>query len=384
VSRKRDWLFVQSTTELGGAEQALLNFFVGSEDLARSSAVVTLGFGEGDLPARLKGSGVQVIQLPRARLRSPGRVGSTILAIARCAREFDVRAVVGNGSHPQIFASIAARIAGLPSIYYVHTRYRTPLRLNHALDQVSLLGKVDVFIANSEATRASLRALRPAVPSQVVYPGTTTMAVPRPIAAKVRSDLGVADDEVLFAAFGRLQNGKGQDIFIEAAARIAVQCPSARFLVVGGTVFGLEPEYASDLRRQVARAGLERRLLFAGHRADVPAVMAACDVVVMPSRYFESFGMVVIEGGAQGKPSIATRCGGPEETVVDGVTGCLVAPDDAERLADAMRAVANDPGLRARMGAAAKERVESRFTAHAAGEALIAALHWGTESSRRD
>ena len=126
------------------------------------------------------------------------------------------------------------------------------------------------------------------------------------------------EGEVLFGVFGRLQRWKGQDVFVEAAAEVARRHPQARFAIVGGSVFGLEPEFLEGLKRRVAELNLVDRLVFTGFRKDVAALMAACDVVCHTSRVPEPFGLVVIEAMMLGRPVIATRGGGPSEIIDSG------------------------------------------------------------------
>src|SRR6516225_3788041 len=83
---ERDFLFVQSTTEVGGAERVLLNLFEASPELRRRSLIATLGFGSGDLPERLRLLGAEVVEIPRARLRQPLRLVGTINSLRRLAR----------------------------------------------------------------------------------------------------------------------------------------------------------------------------------------------------------------------------------------------------------------------------------------------------------
>ena len=100
--------------------------------------------------------------------------------------------------------------------------------------------------------------------------------------------------------------------------------------------------------------------LFLGIRRDVPALLAACDVLVMASRW-EGLGLVFLEAMAAGRPCLATRVSAIPEVVVDGETGLLVPPDDPPALADGLVRLAGDPTLRARLGAAGRARVAERF-----------------------
>src|SRR4051812_38708192 len=168
----RDFLFVQSTTEVGGAETVLLNLFSSSAELRDRSVIANLGFGDGDVPARLRGMGAEVVDLPRARLRQPGRVLRVLCALRKLIRERAVKVVIANGAHPQILGGAAARLAGAKSVFLVNMIHAHPLWKNGALDVAAVSGPCDLMLANSRASEATLRLLRPGVDKAVLYPGT--------------------------------------------------------------------------------------------------------------------------------------------------------------------------------------------------------------------
>ena len=116
-----------------------------------------------------------------------------------------------------------------------------------------------------------------------------------------------------------------------------------------------------------------------GFRSDVAALMAACDIFVLPAPA-EPFGLVLIEAMAMGKPVIAAAAGGPLEIVADGETGLLFEPGDAASLAAAMRRLLENPDLRQRMGQAGRRRYEEMFTAQRMAENMAAVY----ESMNRD
>ena len=151
-----------------------------------------------------------------------------------------------------------------------------------------------------------------------------------------------------------------------------VRCPEARFLVVGGALFGLEQQYPADLRRDAERRGLTRALTFTGYRADIGRFFNATDVVVQASIEPEAFGMVLLEAMAAGRPVIATNHGGPREIVVHGETGFLVPPNRADLLAESILTLVQDPSLRLRMGRAGAARFEAQFLASRMAERLQA------------
>jgi glycosyltransferase involved in cell wall biosynthesis len=161
---------------------------------------------------------------------------------------------------------------------------------------------------------------------------------------------------------GRLQRWKGAHVFLEAAARVRRDVPAARFLVVGGALFGLEAAYEGELHALARGLGLGEDVRFTGQQADPGPFLAAADVIVHSSVCPEAFGLVVLEGMAHGKPVVASAAGGPEEIVEPGVTGRLVPPNDADALAQALITLMRDDSLRAEMGRAARERAERCFS----------------------
>jgi len=107
---------------------------------------------------------------------------------------------------------------------------------------------------------------------------------------------------------------------------------------------------------------LRRCVEISGYRSDVPDILAASDICVLPSTLPDSFPTVVLEAMAAGKPVVATNWGGSREMVVDGETGYLVPVDDASVMADRLRLLAEYPDLRRQMGEAGQRRAEELFT----------------------
>lgn len=179
----------------------------------------------------------------------------------------------------------------------------------------------------------------------------------------IRLELGISGGALIVLTAARLQRWKGVHVFLDAAAGVITSHPNVCFVIVGGTLFGLEADYRLQLHQQVARSNLSDAVRFAGFQSDMPRFYAAADVVVHSSIEPEPFGMVLVEAMACGKPVIASDAGGPREIVENGVTGLLVPPGDAARLADAISILLSDPERRRRMGQAGAARVRDRFSA---------------------
>jgi glycosyltransferase involved in cell wall biosynthesis len=156
----------------------------------------------------------------------------------------------------------------------------------------------------------------------------------------------------LVLTLSRLDPQKGLPFLIEAARMV----PEATFVVAG------EGRDRKVLEDQAASLAAEGRLVLLGHRDDIPELLAACDLFVLPS-LFEGLPISVLEAMAAGKPVVATRIGGTDEAVLDEVTGLLVPPGDPVSLAGAVRRTLADPVAARRMGEAGRARILSDFSA---------------------
>jgi glycosyltransferase involved in cell wall biosynthesis len=142
---------------------------------------------------------------------------------------------------------------------------------------------------------------------------------------------------------------------VEAAGQLWARLPNLTVSIVGD-VFGTEHHFRERLERRIGELGLEDVVTLMGERRDALEIMATSDVVVVPSRRAEPFGMVIVEAMALGRPVIATDAGGPAEIITDRVNGLLVQPGSAGALADAIAWLADDPERARRLGEAGRHR----------------------------
>lgn len=157
---------------------------------------------------------------------------------------------------------------------------------------------------------------------------------------------------------GRLVRDKGFDLALVAFALLQDQFPLAEMVIAGN---GAAKEQLED---QAQGLGIGARVTFPGwvKHEDVQALINEANVVVMPSRWEEAFGLVALEAALMERPVIATRVGGLPEVVVDGVTGIVVEKEDSEGLAAAMGRLLRNPEEAMTMGRAARARAEDMFT----------------------
>src|SRR6185312_7523386 len=157
--------------------------------------------------------------------------------------------------------------------------------------------------------------------------------------SRVRAELGIEAGRPVLAIIGRLHPVKGHRALLGMLPAIVRSCPEALLLVIGD---GPERGNCEALTRTL---GLSRHVRFLGRRSDVPRLLSAIDLVLMPSQS-EGLGLAAIEALAAARPVIAFAAGGLPEVVTDGLNGRLVPPGDGQAFANAVIETLRDPGRR--------------------------------------
>lgn len=180
--------------------------------------------------------------------------------------------------------------------------------------------------------------------------------------APARAALALADDDFLMVTLGRVVERKGHHVAAKALELLPPDVQDRLIWYVVGPEN--DPEYA--LRIKALTAGSSVRCVFTGGvpAAEVETILSAADLFCLPAVWgrqgeFEGFGLVYLEAGLRGVPSIGTMVGGIPDAVLDGVTGLLIPPDDAAQLAEAITKVKRDPGLRRKLADQALEHARS-------------------------
>jgi len=180
----------------------------------------------------------------------------------------------------------------------------------------------------------------------------------------LRQRLGLPRRVPVVGTVARLAPQKGLNYLVQAAGLLPP--PRRPFFVVVG-----DGPLRAELERLVAATGVTQNFLFTGRRDDLPALLNAFDLFVLPSLY-EGLGLALLEAMAAARPVVATAVGGIPEVVVDGETGILVPPRDAGALAAAIDRLLTDNELATRMGQAGRERVGKYFTVEKMARAVMA------------
>ncbi|MCE5273083.1 glycosyltransferase family 4 protein, partial [bacterium] len=260
-------------------------------------------------------------------------------------------------SRDLLLVEAACSLAGLRPALILHKHIASAGNKKDSLHRM-LYGRLDTVIAVSDFVKKSLLASCPVEPAKVrvLHFGLDPERFAAPGSldpserARVRCELGAeSDDNVLAAVIGRLERRKGQDTFLRAATLALEQEPRLRFALAGQA----EGDWGRELEALTRSLGLEERVTLAGHRSDMRAVLAALDILVVPSLE-EAFGLSAVEGMLAGLPVVAARAGALPEFVIEGRSGALVPPADPPALAGALTRLAADPDSRRALGSRAR------------------------------
>jgi glycosyltransferase involved in cell wall biosynthesis len=293
------------------------------------------------------------------RMRGAWAVGAG-LALRRLMRERRVDVVHTHSSVDSWVAGVAARSLGLAVVRSRHVSIPIPRRralVYHLADRIVTSGDaVAGIVAAAGVPPERIVAIGPGVDTQRFHPGVSGSAV--------RAELGLTGPAIGLVA--NIRGSKGHRFFLEAAREVLRTRADARFVIVGdGVGFG-------DVRRRVEELGLGACVRMTGFRRDIPEVMAALDVLVLPSVKSEAMSQVIPQALAVGTPVVGTTVGGTPELVRDGETGRLVPPADAAALARAILDLLRDPeGARA-MARRGQAEVLARHSMEAAMTRLVA------------
>jgi len=259
-------------------------------------------------------------------------------------------------------AAFAARILKIPVVIMTYHWLATHEGdwLRRKIENLSMRC-LDMFIAVSESTKKAWIERTGIKPDhvRVIYNGIDIkkFSVTSPLDSSLfKSKLEFKDSDIIIGLTARLTPVKGHQYLIEAAPQIIKEVPNAHFVFTGDGVA------REELKEMAKRLGVDEHIKFLGFRKNVAEITAVYDIAVLPSVALESFGLVLAEAMALGKPVVATNFSGIPEVVTDGVHGFLVPRYDAKALAEAILRLLTNKELTNQMGQAAQKRVHEHFT----------------------
>ncbi|HEY2316816.1 MAG TPA: glycosyltransferase family 4 protein [Solirubrobacteraceae bacterium] len=285
-----------------------------------------------------------------------------LAGIARHIRRAGIDVIhAEEGSRNAFYALLLARLARVPYLVHFHSQY------GDWMARLSRLGvtRADAIVAVSSWTGRGIQ--RAGVPSERIFPVLNGIDAahldPADIdGGPVRDAFGLAAGDPLVVSVAQLVHWKRQDRLIRAFRRVVDVHPSARLVLVGTewnppADAGADADgvtFTAQLQRLIAELGLESAVVLAGHRSDVPRLLAAADVFALPS-VGDPCPLADIEAMAMGLPVVAVQDGGAPEFVQNGHTGLLSSPEDTDRLAQNLLALIDEPERRRDMGRRARD-----------------------------
>jgi glycosyltransferase involved in cell wall biosynthesis len=359
-------LFLHPSDEAYGADRVLVETVLAAAAAGHRAAVLIADDEPpGWLSRRLAELGVPASRVPlapaRRRYFRPWRLPRYLLDLLAARRIVRRRSTELGASiiHVNTSALLVAAILGRPNgvrlVWHLHEIVERPPAVALMFRMLPLLS-ADRVVAVSAAVARHLRPRSRASRLRVVRNGLPD----RPPNAAGRRESRSARPVVAF--IGRLNHWKGYDVFVEAARQVLDAGGEADFVIAGSPPPGEEGRVA-ELERRLADPGASRAIRFLGLVDDVPALLDGVDVVAVPSTAPDPFPTIIVEGMRAGRAVVASNHGGANEMFEDGLSGVLVRPRDVGQLAAAIRALIADRELRARLGAAARERYLAELTA---------------------
>jgi glycosyltransferase involved in cell wall biosynthesis len=256
------------------------------------------------------------------------------------------------GAHVAIAARTAIKIMSRRSLSDYQRNWPLVARLERRLHT-----RMDAVIGNSRAVVRQL--IEEGIPEEkvrLIYNGID-LSPTLPDRSEARRALGLDDETLVGVVIANLLHYKGHRELISGLSHVEQALPSKWRILLAGRDHGIKAE----LEALAAARGITHRIQFLGEYADVPTLLAAADFGLLTSRE-EGFSNVILEGMSAGLAMIVTDVGGNAEAVVDDETGLVVAPREPKAISDAVLRLARDPEQRKRLGAAARRRVEEKFS----------------------
>lgn len=368
-SERKRIVFLIDSLGMGGAERLLIPILKHLDTGRFSPYVCALQIRDGNpIADDIRALGVRVDVLPVRRLRDPLNVARFV----RYLRETQADLVHTQLEFANTLGGPAAKWLKLPVVCTLHTLFDPTWGVKSYFRHLAMWWSLRTFfdrvIAVSESTR--LHHIKKGLldPSKVLtlYNGidlTGFSAIDASERACLRRELGIPATSPLLITVAVLRPQKGIQYMLDALPQILDAIPKATYLIVG------DGEHRSLLEQQAQAIGVHNRVAFAGVRKDIPALLAASDVFVLPS-LGEALPTVLAEAMAARKPIIATAVGGMPEMVQDTENGILVPSCDPEALARACIRLLSDGSLARRLGERGREIVEERFNVRCQAQQL--------------
>jgi glycosyltransferase involved in cell wall biosynthesis len=353
-------LYVNQTAQISGAERSLLALLSGLDGDPESLVACP----PGDLSEALREGGIETTAIagteasfrlhPLHTPRGLGEIGHSSLQVRRLASRLAPDLVHANTTRASLLALLARRPR--PPVL-AHIRDWVPDGRFSRFVLGVIARRADAVVANSAYVARQFDGLPLRRPVRVVHnPVDLERFDPaRADGPAVRRQLGIGPEAIVVATVAQLTPWKGQDDAIAALAALPASDRETVLLLVGSAKFAAagaqfdNPAFERRLHELASELGVAERVRFAGERSDIPDILAATDVLLMPS-WREAFGRIAIEAMAMEVPVLATEVGGPAEIVRAGVDGLLLPSREPEAWSRALEPLLASAARRRQMG----------------------------------
>jgi len=347
-------VYLITELNIGGAERALTRAVTRLSNSHYRASVACL-YGAGTMADEIRAAGIPVIDLG-ARGKWDLRVAYRLF---RLLRGREVQILHSYMFHADVLGRMAGKLARVPVIVSSRRNVEIGGQIRELVNRWTA-NLADRTIAVSDQVR-EVEIQRSGVdPSKVVtiYNGVDLedfRGINPTKVKELKRQFSINMGTPVIGTIASLHKRKGHAYLIESLPLILKRFPKAKALLIG------DGPLRESIRRKAEDLGLSNSVIFTGIRHDIPELLSALDVFVLPSLW-EGMPNVILEAMATGNPVVATHVGGMPEEVEDSVTGLLVPPRDPEALAEAIIALLQDRERAETMGRAGRARVEKYFS----------------------
>ena len=348
---------------LGGGETSLLNHL--SKLNKKIFYPIVVCPKEGKLSDELTKKGIRVEYSAVNPIRRYGRLVTIYplwqtLKFLNLLRKEKIQMINANGFHVMAVIAPAAKLCRIPLLWTCHGWWPTG-----RLTGIFINTFVDKVIAVSDFVRNKLETegyVHPSIIERVPLGIDSEKFGDQKPFDIIRCEFGLNKNTPLVGMIARFQDIKGHHVFVQMAAEICKTHPDVCFMMVGAEVFGraIESDYARKVLELIRAFRLEANIILTGFRSDIPEILEAIDVLVVPSEV-ETFGMVILEAMAAGVPVVSCAKGGPEEIIDDGKNGFLISEQNPIRLAQKVLYLIENPHVKKTMGVSGKKTVSRNY-----------------------
>jgi glycosyltransferase involved in cell wall biosynthesis len=296
-----------------------------------------------------------VLPRPKRLLHSLDMLRSATLRLARVVRMNDVDVIDAHMAPSTLIAGMAGKLTRTPVVATeYHIGEPAPVMLWPFVGRAAL-DLADAVVTDSRPRADDLKKWMYRRKSKVrVIPNGIRPPQNERSPSEVRTQFGIADDEMVVTQISTLRPHKGHRVLLDAARLILERAPKTRFLIVG-FARGRDFEYVEELKAQAWRLGISERVFIGPYAGSIGDIWSVSDVHAHAT-LFDSLPNAIIEGMSLAKPAVVTAVGGIPDLVTHEETGLVVPPNDPQAFASAVLRVLEDEAFARRLGAAAHGR----------------------------